>query len=252
VSEHDSHEDAGLSALYRRTAQQEPSPQLDARVLAAARRLAQQRSRRWWLPLSTAAVVVLAVSLLWRMELRPYELPSQMAPQLSKAPRAEKPVAPVVAPEAEGELQAASRSESLKQARKAAVPEKRAKAAPPAKASEEAPAPLASMMAEDKAVPATPEAKSSTAPQEVPREALSAGAAAPAGVASSQESVLGEAKMEEEAAVEAPDAWLKRIEALRAKGDLEAARRELLAFRKHYPDYKLTKELQALLPDELK
>jgi resuscitation-promoting factor RpfA len=42
-------------------------------------------------------------------------------------------------------------------------------------------------------------------------------------------------------------AWLARIEALRAAGDLAAARRELAAFRRQHPDAELPPALRSLL-----
>jgi hypothetical protein len=62
--------DAALSRLYREAAPEQPSADLDAAILAAARREAGSGPRRlavprsWWGPLSIAAVIVLSVSVL--------------------------------------------------------------------------------------------------------------------------------------------------------------------------------------------
>jgi len=57
-------DDRGLSRLYRTTRREQPSAELDRAVLAEARvALARRRRRRWLVPLSTAAVLVLGVSL---------------------------------------------------------------------------------------------------------------------------------------------------------------------------------------------
>jgi hypothetical protein len=52
-----------LAGRYRALGREEPTPELDARILDAARREAQSRPgrRRWLLPASIAAVVVLSV-----------------------------------------------------------------------------------------------------------------------------------------------------------------------------------------------
>jgi len=56
-------EDRDLSQLYRATRLEEPSAELDRAVLMEARRALTRRRRRWLVPLSTAAVLVLGLSL---------------------------------------------------------------------------------------------------------------------------------------------------------------------------------------------
>lgn len=56
-------DDPSLSALYRATRQEEPGDSLDRAVLEEARRAMSRKRRRWLLPLSTAAVILLGVSL---------------------------------------------------------------------------------------------------------------------------------------------------------------------------------------------
>ncbi len=76
-------DDRGLSQLYRRTRREQPSAELDRAVLAEARlALARRRRRRWLVPLSTAAVLVLGVSLtLYELEApRPTALEPQAPP----------------------------------------------------------------------------------------------------------------------------------------------------------------------------
>jgi hypothetical protein len=48
--------------------------------------------------------------------------------------------------------------------------------------------------------------------------------------------------------VQAPEEWLKKIRELQVSGKIEEARRELLAFRRAYPDFVLPSELAPLLP----
>lgn len=56
-------DEPSLSALYRNTRKEQPSPELDQAVMQEARRALDRRRKRWWLPLSTAAVILLGVSL---------------------------------------------------------------------------------------------------------------------------------------------------------------------------------------------
>lgn len=231
MSEHDSHDDPTISALYRSASQEAPSRHLDERVMVTARRHVARRSHRWWLPLSTAAVLVLAITLLLRHQQAPDELQEQFA-QLEPAPAA-VPAAPAPAT-------------PRKEERVAAKPESRAK-------SSVAEAPLAEAPLADSAKSVAPPAAVAAAPSQSPalaaaptadmagesRQAEAAGAMARSGI---------EAEQKREAATEAAEPWLKRIEALRVKGEIEAARRELAAFRKAYPAWPLSKELQALLP----
>lgn len=228
MSEHDSHEDPALSAIYRRISQEAPSAQLDGRVMESARRHVARRSHRWWLPLSTAAVLVLTITLLLRHQQTPDVLQEQFA-QLESAPAA-VPVAPAPAT-------------PRKEERIAAKPESRV-----------AEAPLAEALLADSAKSVAPPAEVAAAPAPAPalaveptadmagesRQAETAGAVARSGI---------EAEQKREAATEAAEPWLKRIEALRVKGEIEAVRRELAAFRKVYPGYVLPRELQALLPE---
>lgn len=237
MSEHDSHDDSAISALYRRASQEAPLRHLDERVLVTARRHAAQRSHRWWLPLSTAAVLVLAVTLLLRHQQAPDVLQEQLA-QLEPAPAASVPPPPAVPA-------APAPATPRQEERIAAKPELRAK-------SSVAEVPLAETSLADTAQSVAPPAEVAAAPAPAlavaptadmageSRQAETAGAVARAG---------SEAEQKREVATEAAEPWLKRIEALRVKGEIEAARRELAAFRKVYPGYVLPKELQALLPE---
>ena len=238
MSEHDSHDDEQISTLYRRLSREAPSPQLDERVMATARRHTARRSHHWWLPLSTAAVVVLAVSLLLRYQQAPDELDKEIAKyEANPAPSVSAP-APAPAPAVPG-----------KEARTRVKPAQQPK-------SYVADAPVAE-------APLAETEKSAEPPAEAAKENAFVGALAPAAdlaetkpsaaarSAAAPRAAAGELQ-KREAAVEAPEIWLKRIEALRAKGELDAAKRELAAFRKAYPAWPLSKELQALVPESAK
>ncbi len=60
------HEDPELSERYRALGREEPPRELDAKILAAAR--ARSGLRRWVLPLSVAAVIVLSVTVTLEMQ----------------------------------------------------------------------------------------------------------------------------------------------------------------------------------------
>ncbi len=95
-----------LRDLYRAGADEQPSAELDRRILAAAAAATRQRQRRRWLPgsggplagLATAAVVVLAVAVLVRQNESPTSVPEalqavpealQAVPEAPQAPAAE-------------------------------------------------------------------------------------------------------------------------------------------------------------------
>ena len=88
----DMEHDARLAALYRAAAHDEPPPALDDAIRAAARRAVASRprpagatfGRAWRGPLSIAAVLVLAVSLVIVMR--------EEAPQFAELPRADTPM----------------------------------------------------------------------------------------------------------------------------------------------------------------
>ncbi len=85
-------DDDRIAARYRALGREEPPRELDARILAASRRATRSHSRprRWALPLSIAALVVLSVSVTLQMQ---HERP-ELAEQASAPAQAGKSVAP--------------------------------------------------------------------------------------------------------------------------------------------------------------
>lgn len=93
-------EDDRIVERYRALGRAEPPAELDARILAAARRAASSRPgrRRWVLPVSIAAVVVLSVSVALQVEReRPATADRLGAPAV--AGKAAAPAAPAAAPQ---------------------------------------------------------------------------------------------------------------------------------------------------------
>jgi hypothetical protein len=88
-------DDDRLTERYRALGREEPPRELDARILAASRRATRSSGgpRRWALPLSIAALLVLSVSVTLQMQREPPGL----AEQASAPAQAGKAVAPPTA-----------------------------------------------------------------------------------------------------------------------------------------------------------
>jgi hypothetical protein len=246
----------------------EPSPQLDARVLAAARAaldappVSAHRSRRWPVALGVAASLVLAVGVAWRLRPLPPGSTADLAPpthtasQSNPAPVAAEPATAVPAaqatPEAAGDAGIAVASPPPPEVapRRAAKTVAAPAAAPDVQVDVDVPAPI------------TPEAAAPTAPQSLQKSKAvqqAAGAATDANEADElNRATTSEAQTEAgdepldampPATADAPgvrDAWLSRIRALIDSGDVSGGRRSLRAFVERYPDYPLLEDLRAL------
>ncbi len=196
--------DAEVSARYRALGREEPPPALDAAILAASRR----RPMRWAVPVSIAAVVVLAVGVTLRVQLEERKDAEDVAlsPQVMQAP--------------------ASADERARLSVREAAPARAPAAAPPvapeSRARRDAPAPQAG-------------ARKSEAPAGV-----AADRAEPAERASQSVAVGKISK-----APETPEQWLERIAKLRDAGKAREADSSLAEFRKRYPDYKMSDAVRA-------
>jgi hypothetical protein len=203
--------DAKVSAGYRALGGGEPPRALDEAILAASRR----SPTRWRVPLSVAAVLVLAVGVTLRMlPQRPDAESVALAPQVMETPR---PAASAPAP-AEQPTPAARAKAAADVAPAGAPAERRIRAEVAAKPTTPAPA-LA---------------------QESGRAGVAADAARPAGGPATGSMVA--AKMAD--ATLTPEAWLARIAELRKEGRQREADESLAEFRKRYPDYKIPKPLR--------
>jgi outer membrane biosynthesis protein TonB len=246
------HEDPRVSAGYRRLGAETPPEALDAAILAASKRAvgagprrAGRPLRRWALPVSIAAVVVLTMSLVVRIQLE--------RPDLETATPV--PVTPQVL---EGKTRQRADKKETERLEKRAV-ESAAQAKP--KVSAPAPAPAAPASAErDQAAreassppvaqkPAAagrfvpePPASGAPAPAEstAPANLGAASALAPAAVEDRAQRLAAPAGKAEES----PRAWLERIVRLRREGHVKQADESLAEFRKRYPDYRIPEELR--------
>ena len=188
--------DEKVSAGYRALGGEEPPRALDEAILAAARK----RPSRWRVPLSIAAVLVLAVGVTLRMlPQRPEAESVALAPQVMQTPR---PAASPPAP-----------------ARDQAKPAAGAEAAAEVAAAD---ALAESRMRSD--IAAKPTSRASAAPTPA-----AAGAAAESSVLAGK---LARAEL-------SPQAWLERIAELRKQGRTREAEESLAEFKKRYPDYRV-------------
>src|SRR5579862_5102629 len=249
--------DEKLSRRYRELAREEPSPGLDAAILAASRHAVARPplSRRWGLPVSIAAVLVLAFGLTLEMQHEkpdvstsvPATMPSALPPGAApmQAPEAEEP-APANVPEAKPFPQ-------LKKTEPARKPSSRDKFQPAPAAQGEIesrrgatpPPPPVHAAASAPATP--PAAAAQSAPAEA-RDMAAPAARAPAGVSnymapSYAPSSPARAKSATSAAeariAVSPEQELERIATLRAGGHDAEADRLLEEFRRDHPGYQI-------------
>jgi hypothetical protein len=229
-----------VSRLYRQAGADEPPPELDSKIKAAARRALATRRPRWMLPLSAAAVVMLSVGVLLRMQ-QEGVTPMPAEPGVMQAPAATFPLPPEPTPAA---------AESAADAAMAPAPPS-AEPAPEARARESE---------ADNAQP-FPAAPASSAPHQEKSRAYSADEAAgalrseeseitpaapPAAASQSREKTESRRSMPAAAAdaERTAENWIEHIRRLRAEGRMEEASQELKAFRERYPDHPLPDDLR--------
>lgn len=212
--------DPKVSAAYRELGAQEPPRALDDAILAAARRGRQ----RWYAPLATAAVLVLAVAVTLNLQVeRPgIESPAQQA----AAPHSNESAAEPSSPVAQAQLEL-----------KAEVKIPRRKAA-------EQPAPS---VAPAPAVPASAEPKPFASDQAAASTSARSGESR--GAASSVTGTLARqaetpANLQALKQADTPERELERIAELRGQGRHDEADRALAEFRKRYPDYRIAEAMR--------
>jgi len=192
----------GLSHGYRGRPGDAPPAEVDAAVVAHARQLAgrQRRLPAWWVPAALAATVVIAFSLMLRVQQEAVMTPAggEAAGPVPAATRAAPAEAPVGAALSEPSPQVA------------------------AQAPRAAPAAVAVPSGEPAHDTAVPEA----APARAAKLAPQAGVAAMRAPASAEADALPE-----------PEAWLSQIEALEAEGRMQEAVAERERLEAAYPGW---------------
>jgi Meckel syndrome type 1 protein len=238
-------EERELAALYRNLPQASPDARLDAAILDAATRAvapAARRRPRWPIALGTAATLVLAAGLAWRMRDEPTRAPptapapvieardpapasapaAAVAEQATELPLAnassvvrEKPLAKTMM--APGAMQAiATRRNEAPRAEKSPGVQLLAPGVEPMPAQSPSPPPA----------PPAPAA----------RQAITEGFAADA---------PGSATRNAET-VDSPERRVAEIRKRLRTGDRDGAKEALAALRKQYPDYRLPSDLRQL------
>ena len=268
----DMESDPQLAAMYRAGADAAPPAHLDDAIRAAARREVaagprRAAARRWAVPVSLAAVLVLSVSVVTVMREQGADRPESLIPVpetpavAAQAPRevAEPPTTaaseamprrrsatspPVTAPaapvaQAEAPAQAQELSGRVAEVERG-VPESRAKAA--AAESNRAEKPLAARR--DFAAP-PPLLRSAPAP--LADAAGSAGASASAksaAPAAALSAVPAQSALWQDLAKEPPEKWLQRIAELRRTGQTADAETLVAEFRRRFPDARWSEDLR--------
>jgi len=257
VTPDDEPRDPNVDAAYRAAAREEPSPEIDARILAAAHRAVDARpapvrrsfAQRWRLPVALAATVVLSVTVTFMV----YE--SERAPPLPEPGSAgalrEESVPLEKAPgRSDAERNAAEREPAAPRQQPSADELRRA--APEQRAVQPAAPPVAAPRKKDAEAPAEP--KRETAPAPAQMQIRSAPAAAPPEPAMSRERALADrpaARGERDALgaaaparLQTPDEWLAEIRRLKAAGRTDEANRLLAEFRERYADFPIPEDLR--------
>jgi len=250
----DEERDPKISRRYRELPPEEPPRELDAAVLAAARREVEARPaplvaptgrRRWYVPVAAAAVIVLSVVVTLQVEREqpdvdgPAPRAEKAAPAPEPQPAAKAAQAPATAaPAAAPPVEAASRKAAREPGRFAPDP---ARSAPPLAAAAPAaetrlhlpaPAEKPAPRAEDSAAPSAAGSVAGVLAGRDARESTIRERAEP------QSALEMRAKRAGEAA-ETPERQLERIADLRRQGRHDEADKALAEFRKRYPDYKI-------------
>jgi hypothetical protein len=237
--------DPKFSRHYRELEPLEPPPELDRKILDAARAplVTPAWRHRWYYGLAAAAVLVFAVALTLHIERErpdqegaiasaPLRLDRELRGQIKAAPtepkeEAKPPVA--FAPDPQP-TQSDAVAESSRDA--AHAPEQ-ARAAPARPARGDA-----LRLSRDRSAGERTAAASEAAQAEA--MAAAARASAERGVASQRSAAAPMAAAAPAAVPEKPEPWLERIAEMRSRGRHAEADRELAAFRNAYPNYQLS------------
>lgn len=224
----------GLRRLERHAAQDVPPPDIDAAILARARRDIRSRPvpRRWWVPVSAAATALIAVSLVMRVQ------------QETSAPPTAGLATESVQSDTTNDVERTAPVTTDAPFRQQAAP---AATSDVASGSEEPVAAPTSATAEPK-VPAPETAeRAEVAAREEPQAgsfAIAPGMAAPpapkaarARAAEASPAPQASGKMLSDADLPGPEEWLARIQRLEAEGRLDEAAAERARLEVAYPGW---------------
>lgn len=234
---------SSLSRRYRELDDDVPTPELDARVLAEARRAIGQSgknrtsSRRWLAPLAVAATVLLTVAVVLEVTQQPVvELAPDQQRSKEQATNLAEPATVSPTPPETGPARNSTRSDSLRrQAPSAPTTIMEGRSPPLANGG------FAVDPESDRPLRGPSHAEQTAAPMAGPAASTlpDSRADVPAGMSSpardEDETVRGDASIEATDRQDA-DAWLERIEALREAGRTVEADAELERFRQAFPD----------------
>ncbi len=242
-------QDDDVAKLYHEGAAEEPPAALDRAILKAASESivpARKAGKPWWLrfalPLQLALSAVLVTMLALTVDRNPPEMPEMPAvPERTEAQQA-----PAAAGPAAEEPPAAPPASTAK-ARILAPPESRASSPEAGRKADAAPAAIPAPGRSDRAAAEKAEAGDVAAP--VGARSPEAAAPRPAGAGAVSDGLPSTAApaANRAAAARSPSAWLAAIERLAAAGEKTAARAELEAFHKAFPDYPVPERLEKLL-----
>lgn len=251
-------EDRDLSARYRALPDEAPSAALDAAVLDAARRDVRMRPasgfRRWTLPVSLAAVVMLSVLVTLRIEDERPDVAALRESTGLASPAEEKAAEPGPAPtpkKGSDPISARPAVRPPKVSQPTPVPAQRAETGVAEKKGSDpflapaAPASSAGMRAAPEAASpargsgATTDSASTQGEVRLKRDRADANRAKSEAPASAESA----ARMQD-AAPELPRAWLERIVRLRREGRTAEADKALEAFRGRHPGYEIPEALR--------
>ncbi len=256
--------DPKVTKRYAELGADEPSPHVDAAILAAARRAAETRPaplvpptgrRKWYFPLAAAAVIVLAVAVTVQVE---REQPDPGVPVV-EAPRK------ATVEEKKNVEQSKNEPSAVKPERAAPVEKPRSQPQPFSRQAPSATAKQESNVVAQQAPPAAPaapppsQAEDRTARDSValsraapeafsgPQPGTAAGTRADAGERREAANAAGGAAVRSQARpmakVQSPEQELERIAELRKQGRDDEADKALAEFRKRYPDFRISEEM---------
>lgn len=273
-------DEAALARVYAALPRPEPSPALDAKILAQAREaiaptVARRRRRPWYLMPGTgvAAAAVLAAGLAWQVGLMDEGAMQGVSTMPAPAAPASAPAdnnAPVavefmrreqVAPAADAEIAAEPETEQRKAApppapRAAAAPRERAARAAPQAFPQQAPAPVVAEEAPAPAAAPAPEPSSALGGATADRIEIDRDTYADEDKASLDTITVTGSRIKrvdtdlppwQQDGSLPPDQWLERVRDRIRAGDREAARFSLRRFTRAHPSVPVPDDLTLLL-----